>query len=103
MPPAQDFAPESVRMFPEAGTATFEYSVVPGSDHITDVRIVGSSHFEKVDRAALGVAYESRVRGGCANTRYRQSVEFAAVHRPESDRTTTAIMDVTDGLAQQNG
>lgn len=103
MPPAQDFAPVSPRMFPEAGGVMFDFSVLPGSDRLSDVRIVGSSRFSSLDRAALGVAHESRVRGGCAGTRYRQSVEFAAVHPPHSDRTTTAIMDVTDGFARQNG
>lgn len=103
MPPAQDFAPESPRIFPEAGGVMFEFSVLPGSDRLSDVRIVGSSRFPKLDRAALGVAYESRVRGGCAGTRYRQSVEFAAVHPPPSEHTTTAIMDVTDGFNGQNG
>ncbi|HEV7609898.1 MAG TPA: TonB family protein [Steroidobacteraceae bacterium] len=103
MPPAQDFAPESPPMFPESGEVLLEFDVVPGSDRLSNVRIVRTSRFYKLDLAALGVARESRARGGCAGTRYRQSVVFAAVHAPTQDRTTTAIVDVSSGYARQKG
>lgn len=104
MPVANDFLPEIALRLKEHGDVLLEYGVNPGSDRLNDVRIVGKSNSAYLDSAALAVAHESRVRGGCAQTRYRQAVSFVEqAPAPGSQMPATAIVDVTDRDAHENG
>ena len=98
MPAKQDFYPVISDHLGEHGDVLLEYGVQSGSDALQDVRIVGSSHSWNLDAAALGMAREGRVRGGCPNTRYRTVVSFvASTSRAREPSGSTAIQDVPPG------